>query len=170
MIRKLVLVLCFLVINISWICANDIDADNYQYECRIGSIGVHDTFDMNQLNMLFGHMTQPVQQHKYGVNNGIRLMDLYFASARVCVLNDYLATISVTSNYAENGEALGTPRGIVVGHDLDAVFRLYGTPFNTWKNNGRIMYSYGTYSYGITFGVNPTTNIVESIGVFIPTC
>ena len=62
MIRKLALVLCFLVINISWICANDIDADNYQYECRIGPIGVHDTFDMNQLNMLFGHMTQPVQQ------------------------------------------------------------------------------------------------------------
>ena len=95
---------------------------------------------------------------------------IYILLQRVFVLNEYLATISVTSNYAENGEALGTPRGIVVGHDLDTVFRLYGTPFNTWKNNGRIIYSYGTYSYGITFGVNPTTNIVESIGVFIPTC
>ena len=55
--------------------ANDISVDNYQYECRIGPIGVHDTFDMNQLNMLFGHITQPVQQHKFGINNSIRLMD-----------------------------------------------------------------------------------------------
>ena len=170
MIRKLMAIFYFLAINISWVYANDIGVDNYQYECRIGPIGVHDTFDMNQLNMLFGHITQPVQQHKFGINNSIRLMDLYFDSARVCVLNDYLATISVTSNYAKDGEALGTPRGIVVGHDLDTMFRLYGTPFNTWKDNGLIMYSYGTYSYGITFGVNPSTNIVESIGVFIPTC
>lgn len=41
----------FLAINISCVYANDIGVDNYQYECRIGPIGVHDTFDMNQLNM-----------------------------------------------------------------------------------------------------------------------
>lgn len=168
--KKLTLLICFLTLCISTVLANDINKDNYQYECRIGPVGVHDAFDMQQLNTLFGNLTGPVKQQRLGVNSGIRLLNLPFANARVCVLNDYLATISVTSNYAADGEALGTPRGIVVGHDLDTVLRLYGNPFNTWKQGNRIMYSYGTYSYGVTFGVNPTTNIVESIGVFIPTC
>ena len=51
MIRKLMAIFYFLAINISCVYANDIGVDNYQYECRIGPIGVHDTFDMNQLNM-----------------------------------------------------------------------------------------------------------------------
>ena len=73
MIRKLMAIFYFLAINISCVYANDIGVDNYQYECRIGPIGVHDTFDMNQLNMLFGHITQPVQQHKFGINNSLVL-------------------------------------------------------------------------------------------------
>lgn len=176
---KRIIGLTFLIVMsiTTLVLGNDINSENYKYECRIGPIGVRDTFDMSQLNTLFGSMTSPVTQQRLGVNNSIRLMDLNFGIARVCVLNDYIATLTVKSNYAEDGEALGTPRGIVVGHDLDTVFRLYGTPLRTWnsKNNSwvghnLIMYSYGSYEYGLTFGVNPSTNRVETIGIFIPTC
>ena len=153
--------------------ANDINKDNFREECRIGSIGVLDSFNMEQLNNLFGSMTKPAKVSAIGINHGLRRTGMTFANAHVVAVNDELGVISVTAPIAVNGEALGTPRGIVVGHDLDTVFRLYGTPVRVeggTANNPDYFYRYGTFEYGILFKVDADTNKVTAITVYVPTC
>jgi hypothetical protein len=157
--------------------ANDITSENLREECRIGPIGVTDGFDMGQLNKLFGHLTKPAHQHQMGVDHSLHVMNLTFTDACVTVLNDTIASLSVKKSRANTGEALGTPRGIVVGHDLDTVLRLYGQPSKVshFPAGRRLdhdvdLYSYGTPSYGLSFTINSATNLVETIAIYVPTC
>lgn len=167
-ISMLVIVLALLSITSIW--ANDITVKNFRQECRIGPIGVTDRFDMSTLNRLFGPISGEVVQHNFGIRNAGRYMGIPFHGAYIAVVNDTLASISVSETVAQDGTALGTPRGIVVGHSLDTVFRLYGTPSMTRKSQGNIIYVYGNSEVGISFWVNPVTNKVVRIGVYIPDC
>lgn len=135
-----------------------------------GPIGVTDRFDMNILNRLFSPISGKVVQQRFGIGNAGRYMIIPFQNIKITVVDDSLASIRVSETISQDGTAMGTPRGIVVGHSLDTVFRLYGTPFKTWKNNGCIVYVYGNYDVGLSFWVNPVTNKVVQIGAYIPTC
>jgi hypothetical protein len=100
----------------------------------------------------------------------LRLTTLKFANATVTVTNDKIAVVSVSTPMAIDGTALGTPRGIVVGHDLDTVLRLYGTPGRIRNYKGDIIYNYGWFEAGVNFVVDASTNKVTSIVFYIPTC
>ena len=167
----------FLCMCFSTVFANDITSENLREECRIGPIGVMDAFDMGQLNEMFGHLTKPATGHNLGINNGLHVLNLQFSDAYVTVLNDTIAELSVHRSRADNGAVLGTPRGIVVGHDLDTVLRLYGQPYKVRHlsagprfDHDMDVYCYGTFDYGLTFTINSSTNQVEAITVYVPTC
>lgn len=166
---SMLIMLCLLVV-IGGVSANDITVKNFRQECRIGPIGVTDRFDMSTLNRLFGPISGEVVQHNFGIRNAGRYMGIPFQGAYITVVDDGLATISVSEAVAQDGTALGTPRGIVVGHSLDTVFRLYGTPSITRKSQGSIVYVYGNSEVGLSFWVNPVTNKVVRIGAYIPDC
>ena len=61
--RKLILLFMSLfMIMTGTSFANDINNGNYFLECKIGSLGLRDSFDMKQLNQLFGNMSKPAYQ------------------------------------------------------------------------------------------------------------
>ena len=167
--KLLVLLISFILCATSLALANDINKDNYKKECRIGPIGVDDSFNMKQLNALFGKLEKPAEQQRLGVNYGLHRLYLEFSDYSVVVVNDNLAIISVNTDKSKDGKRLKTPRGVSVGDNLDKVLTLYGNPGHTWKSKDMIMYTYGTYEYGVTFGVAPDNKIKE-ISVFVPTC
>ena len=164
------ILICFCLFISTDAFANDITRDNFREECHIGSIGVLDSFDMGKLNSLFGKLIEPATQTTLGRNAGLRLTTLKFANATVTVTNDKIAVVSVSTPMAIDGTALGTPRGIVVGHDLDTVLRLYGTPGRIRNYKGDIIYNYGWFEAGVNFVVDASTNKVTSIVFYIPTC
>lgn len=167
--KLLVLLISFILCATSLAFANDINKDNYKKECRIGPIGVDDSFNMKQLNTLFGKLEKPAEQQRLGMDYRLHRLYMQFSDYSVVVVNDHLAIISIKNSKAKNGEQLKTPRGVTVGDSLDKVFTLYGNPDHTWKIDGMTMYTYGSYEYGITFGVMPN-NRVNVISVFVPTC
>lgn len=166
MLKRIVLLLVSLF-TITGVCfANDINVSNYKAESRIGPIGVKDSFDMSELNTLFGKMTKPATVGGFAT----KPLLLTFENAQVVVIDNALSIIRVTASTAQNGVALGTPRGIVVGHDLDTVFRLYGTPYRTWRKGSNTVYHYGNEEVGVSFEIDASTNRVVEITVSVPTC
>lgn len=164
--RKLVLFFAALFMITTGISfANDITDENYLSECRIGSLGLNDSFDMNQLNETFGKMSKPAIQGGASTEPIV----LFFDNARVVVINNDLYVIDVTSNVGANGEPLKTPRGVSVGSDIDTVFRLYGAPYRIYKYQDEVSYSYGNYEHNLVFTTDPNNKIIE-ISAGRPTC
>ncbi|MCH3950916.1 MAG: hypothetical protein LKE33_08325 [Acidaminococcus sp.] len=160
------LLLCISLLFVASITyANDITLK----DCRIGPIGCGDAFDMGQMNDLFGNLIKPA-----GAANeyGSRLMFLLFHKSFVEVCDNRLHEIYVYSGYANNGVVLSTPRGIVVGDNLDKVLRLYGQPTfaSHYKKDKDYDHARDSYVYTssdfrnrLSFTVNSDTNQVEYI-------
>ena len=164
--RKLILLFMSLfMIMTGTSFANDINNGNYFLECKIGSLGLRESFDMKQLNQLFGNMSKPAYQGGPATNP----LALFFNNARVVVIGNEIYIVDVKTSTGKNGEPLKTPRGISVGSNLDAVFRMYGTPYRTYKYQNQVSYSYGNYAHDLTFTVD-SNNKVIGISIGEPTC
>lgn len=137
-------------------------------EGRIGPMGVADTFTIDKYQNTLGSLVDI----KYDqVSNGNRFRTLVFEKGSVGLRNDSVTFVLVHSNYGIDGAPLGTPRGIVVGHDLKTVLHLYGVPDRIHVYRNLKWYSYsGGDGAALSFGIDQTTNKVSEISASVPGC
>lgn len=171
--KKFLILLGVLLTLCSTVFANDITDANLLTECRIGPVGLKVRYDAAVLQRVFGNMTEPPIHKWVSYADGYNFTGLTYEGARVGLYDGIISVVGVTVPRSANGIVLGTPRGIVVGHDLDTVLRLYGEPYSTRTSteqdgHKRDYYTYGSYTEGLVFGINHDTKLVEYIGINLP--
>lgn len=137
-------------------------------EGRIGPMGVADTFTIDKYQNILGNLKNITHDQMV---SGYRFRTLEFEKGSVGLRNDTVTFVDVRSNYGADGTPLGTPRGIVVGHDLKTVLHLYGIPDRIHMYRNLRWYSYsGGDGAALSFGINPMTNKVSEISASVPGC
>lgn len=128
---------------------------------HIGAMYVGDNFSVDKYQNILGNLINIKNDQTY---NGNRFRTLVFEKGSIYLRNDNVVSVWVHDNYGIDGLPLGTPRGIVVGHELKTVLHLYGTPdrIHMYRNLRWYTYSAGDGA-GLSFGINPATNRVSEI-------